>query len=311
MSQKQLNLLVDTVSSFRGKVMNNIPLEDYKALEYLRTQKIPKGIRVYVLEALPLFSPLDIDVGSLVEKHGWFRADRFRFWYPLKMKPLVDLPEKLVPIRFYIRRFDVINGRLVVCRVFPAYLQILSDDEEYAESFFSQVFCNVPPTFHSLSDWAFKKDWSSKKRDVLYFMSALGASLSWSESIDNATKEVRDSYKEAQKAFEAGLWKSTVVMCRRATEAVLKEARIKFFRKMAMKKGRKLALYELIKVFESIEPSIIPLHYLRLLDAIRLIGNIPGAHPEKPIPNYKFTYRDASLALSNLGAFLNMYYETL
>jgi len=298
------------VNSVLGKVVDSIPMEHYKALEYPQTQKIPKGIRVFVLEAFPLFSPLDIDVGSLVEKQGWFRADRFRFWYPLKMKPLVDLPEKLVPTRLYVRSFDAVNGRLVVCRIFPAYLQILSNGKECAEIFFSQVFCNVPPSFHLSSDWAFKKYWSSRKRDVGYFMSAMAACLSWSESIDKTSKEVRDSYKEAQKTFESGLWKSTVVMCRRATEAVLKDAHKKFFIKVPMKKRRRLSLHELIKTFESVQPPIIPLHYLRLLDAIRLIGNIPGAHPEKPIPNYDFTSQDASLALTNLGAFLNMYYET-
>lgn len=289
--------------------MTRISLNDYRPFEYLKTKKIQEGAKVFVLEAVPLFSPLDIDVSSLVEKHGWFQADRFRFWYPLRMKPLLDMSEKLIPIRLYVRKLDVINDRLIVCRLFPGHLQILSNDEEYAETFFSEVFCNVPPSFHELQDWFLKKKWSTRKRHITYFIAALTTSLTWTESIDRASKEVRESYKEARNAFDAGLWKSTVVMCRRTIEAVLKEAYRKHFKKASVKRGRKLKLYQLIQVFESVQPLIIPRHYLRLLDAIRLVGNVPGAHPERPIPNYKFTDRDASLALLNLGAFLNAYYE--
>ena len=65
---------------------------------------------------------------------------------------------------------------------------------------------------------------------------------------------------------------------------------------------------ELIIEFE--KTSFIPKHWLKILDSIRLIGNVPGAHLVA-IPKYKFVKEDALLSLQNTDAFLKAYFSQI
>jgi hypothetical protein len=53
-----------------------------------------------------------------------------------------------------------------------------------------------------------------------------------------------------------------------------------------------------------------PRHWLNIADAVRNIGNVPGAHP-RPIPSYRFSKGDATLAYSNTSSFVSAYFEKI
>jgi hypothetical protein len=53
-----------------------------------------------------------------------------------------------------------------------------------------------------------------------------------------------------------------------------------------------------------------PRHWLNIADAVRNIGNVPGAHP-RAIPGYGFSKSDAVLAYNNTAAFVSAYFEKI
>src|SRR5438094_993444 len=55
----------------------------------------------------------------------------------------------------------------------------------------------------------------------------------------------------------------------------------KFF---GVKPGKGLDLNGIIRSFEKLSPAPVPRHWLNIADAVRNIGNVPGAHP-RPIPS--------------------------
>ena len=119
--------------------------------------------------------------------------------------------------------------------------------------------------------------------------------------------EIEDSMKEALRGIENRNWKSCVVMCRRALQALMEVAYEKFF---GVKPGKGLDLNGIIRSFEKLSPAPIPRHLLNIADAVRNIGNVPGAHP-RPIPSYRFSKGDATLANSNTSSFVSAYFEKI
>jgi len=113
--------------------------------------------------------------------------------------------------------------------------------------------------------------------------------------------------KEALRGIEKRNWKSCVVMCRRAPQALMEVAYEKFF---GAQPSKGLDLNGIIRSFEKLTPPPIPRHWLNIADAVRNIGNVPGAHP-RAIPSYRFTKGDATLAYSNTSSFVSAYFEKI
>lgn len=139
---------------------------------------------------------------------------------------------------------------------------------------------------------------------VAFFASTAAAALGWGAKVPH---EIEDSMKEALRGIEKRNWKSCVVMCRRALQALMEVAYEKFF---GAKPGKGLDLNGIIRNFEKLSPSPVPRHWLNIADAVRNIGNVPGAHPRR-VPGYRFTKGDAMLTYSNTSSFVSAYFEKI
>jgi HEPN domain-containing protein len=287
------------------KKVVKIPLDTYK--DYGKAR-----LRVFRITAKPKSAPIDFNLAVLFEKAGWQPSDRFRFWYAQDFKeidnPLLSTLANS-PAHILIRKLDREEDSFCICRILlDGCIEILSNDEDYASTFFTDLFVNVPPTLYTLRNWGIRRKWVNDATSVGMFSGSLAGALGWGKEIP---REIEESVVEAIKDYEIKNWHSCVVMCRRCVEAVMKLAYTRFFgQEPKTAKGRDLDLAEIIKRFESGRPDIIPRHLLNIVDSIRNLGNVPGAHP-KAIPKYKFTRSDALLALTNLQSFVNAYFTKI
>lgn len=258
-----------------------------------------KKLSVFKLDATPHSSPIDLNVAALCEDSGWNLSDRLRFWHTLD-------GESLLPgVRMTIRKLELDEQALVHCHIeVDGKLRILSNSKEYATRFFSSVFLNSPPAFHSRKDWKITSVWVTDETTVAFFAGSAAGALGWGPKVPH---EIEDSMKEAFRGMEKRNWKSCVVMCRRALQALMEVAYEKFF---GVKSGRGLDLNGIIRSFEKLSPPPLPRHWLNIADAVRNIGNVPGAHP-RAIPRYRFSRGDAILAYSNTASFVSAYFEKI
>jgi len=266
-----------------------IPLSDY-------TPKKMRAARVFRLDAAPKSSPIDINLPASIQESGWNLSDRLRFWHSLAgMVPHTGLT---------IRKLDLDDKALVHCNVgIGGALSILSNNREYATRFFRTVFLNSPPTFAGARNWKVKRGWTADKATVAFFVGSVAGALGWGPKVPH---EIGTSLKEALDNLERRNWKSCVVMCRRALQALMEVAYEKQF---GVKPGR-LDLNAIIRRFEALTPQLIPRHWLNIADSVRNIGNVPGAHP-RAIPGYRFSKQDAELAYTNTSSFVAAYFEKI
>ena len=256
-------------------------------------------LSVFKMDAAPHSSPIDLNVAALCEESGWGLADRLRFWHTLG-------GESTLPVgRVTIRKLDLEEQALVHCQVeADGVLTLLSNSEIYATRFFGSVFIDGPPAFHGLKDWKLKNAWVNDQTTVAFFAGSAAGALGWGPKVPH---EIEDSMKEALRGMEKRNWKSCVVMCRRALQALMEVAYWKFF---GVQPGKGSDLNGIIRSFEKLSPPPIPRHWLNIADAVRNIGNVPGAHP-RSIPRYRFTKGDAILAYSNTSSFVSAYFEKI
>ena len=100
-------------------------------------------------------------------------------------------------------------------------------------------------------------------------------------------------------------------MCRRTVEALIKFAFPRLLGSAPFdNKGRSLTLSTMIERFRKQKRSPIPTHLLHVLDSVRLIGNVPGAHAVE-IEGYKFSKRDAEFALASVHYFVEQYFSKI
>ncbi len=272
-----------------------IPISKYVPKKFGKIE--PKNLPVFKLEAIPKSSPIDLNVAALCEESGWSLSDRLRFWHTLN--------EELPGARLTVRKVELDEQALVHCQVeADGKVTILSNSKEYATRFFVTVFMGNAPAFRSRRDWKLKGAWVNDGTTVAFFAGTAAGALGWGLKVPN---EIEDSMKEAFRGIEKRNWKSCVVMCRRALQALMEVAYEKFF---GVKPGKGLDLNGIIRSFEKLSLSPIPRHWLNIADAVRNIGNVPGAHP-RPIPNYRFSKGDAALAYSNTSSFVSTYFEKI
>jgi len=151
-------------------------------------------------------------------------------------------------------------------------LSILSNNREYAIRFFRVVFLNSPPRFAGARDWKVTSGWIADETTVAFFAGSVAGALGWGPKVPG---EIEGSLKEALDNLERRNWKSCVVMCRRALQALMETA----YEKQFGAKARKLDFNAIIRRFETVPSQPIPRHWLNIADSVRNIGNVPGAHP--------------------------------
>jgi hypothetical protein len=274
-----------------------IPISKYVPKKFEKIEV--KNLSVFKLEAIPKSSPIDLNVSALSEESGWSLSDRLRFWHTLNGE------SSLSGTRLTIRKLELDEQALVHCHVeADGRLTILSNDKSHAFRFFSDVFLDSPPSFSTRRDWTVKGGWVNDESAVAFFAGTAAGALGWGPQVP---QEIEGSMKEALRGIEKRNWKSCVVMCRRALQALMEVAYEKFF---GVRPGKGLDLNGIIRSFEKLSPAPIPRHWLNIADAVRNIGNVPGAHP-RPIPSYRFTKGDATLAYSNTSSFVSAYFEKI
>jgi hypothetical protein len=256
-------------------------------------------LSVFVLDATPHSSPIDLNVAALSAESGWSLSDRLRFWHTLNGE------SPLPGARITIRKLELEEQALVHCHIESnGALRILSNSREYAMRFFNSVFLGSPPAFHSRKDWKLKSVWVNDETTVAFLAGAAAGALGWGPKVPH---EIEDSLKEAFRSIDKRNWKSCVVMCRRALQALMEVAYENHF---GAKPGKGSDLNGIIRSFEKLVPPPIPRHWLNIADSVRNIGNVPGAHP-RPVPSYRFSMGDATLAYSNTSSFVSAYFEKI
>lgn len=281
-----------------------IPLSKYRNWNF-------EGLKLFRLKAEPSFSPIDIGLHNLFEKFGWEYSDRFRFFYPQETNKMPSALKQLlenVPPHITLRKIDFEEDCLCHCMLLlNGDIEIFSNDDEFAKNLFKNVFVNVPPGFHKRREWKVTEVWLSEPTIIAWFSGSLAGALGWGS--EQVPAEVSESLFEATQNLKAKRYLSCVIMCRRSIEALLRFAYRRFFKEeLKAKKDKELTLNEIIRRFEGARPEIMPRHWINILDSIRELGNIPGAHPRR-IPGYRFTREDAILTLTNTTSFIETYLE--
>lgn len=279
--------------------------------EYLTDGRNPP---VYRSNVHPNFSPVDINLQFIIGE-GWSHADRLRFHTEMEIKvakdhPLATLIKNLKP-HLLIRRYDrEEDSFLTVLIGQDGEIEILSNDRDFAQRYLNGLFLECPPSFHSAEELEVAEEWVDDPQVYAMFLGLLHGALGWDPS-RQIPPAIRVSLEEAEKALSIANYRSTVVMCRRTIEALLKLAFPRLLGRPAVdNKGRTLTLNAMIRQFKKQKPSPIPSHLLHVLDSVRVIGNVPGAHAVE-IEGYRFSKHDAEFALASVYYFIEQYFSKL
>ena len=288
--------------------LNKVPIGDY-----LMGGKNPP---VYVLKVRPDFSPVDINL-QFIMREGWSHADRLRFHTetkdaisPKDDHPLLAVLQNRKP-HLLIRRYDKERDSILVASIaLDGEIQFLSNDRDFAQRYLQGLFLEHPPSFHTAEELHVTEEWVDDSQTRALFMGLLHGALGWDPSLQ-IPSAIQISLEEAEKALSIANYRSCVVMCRRTIEALLKFA---FSRLLGIQpvddKGRALSLDVMIKRFGEQRPPSIPKHLLHVLDSIRVIGNIPGAHATE-IEGYQLSAGDAEFMLASVLYFIQQYFSKI
>lgn len=287
-----------------------------------RTSKYPlssyadptSGVRVFCLRAKPAFSPLDLNVAFLA-RAGWNQSvDRLRFH--IYQEPNASTGHPLAQAlnldpHLLIRQLDRDEDRFVSIQVsVEGEIIALSNDPEFARSFFGGLFLECPPSFHTSEEFEVSEEWRTDDETKGLFGGMLAGAFGWDPS-HNIPENIQQSLDEARRSLEIANYRSCVAMSRRTLEAVLKFGYERLLKqKPVNKKGHGLMLNEMIQAFRSQKPLPIPEHLLHIADSIRVIGNVPGAHAAD-IASYHFSRSDAEFALYATIHFLDQYFSKI
>ena len=286
--------------------LTKIPIQDY-----LTNGKSPP---IYRLKVKPNFSPIDINLQFIIEE-GWSNADRLRFHTEMKIKkiknhPLSALLTNLKP-HLLIRRYNKEEDSFLSIHVaLDGDVVILSNDRDFAQKYLTGLFLECPPSFHSAEEIQVSEEWIDDPQICAMFLGLLQGALGWDPS-HQIPPAIQVSLKEAERALSIANYRSCVVMCRRTIEALLKFAFPRLLGRAAVNnQGRTLKLHAIIEQFRNQKPPPIPIHLLHVLDSIRVIGNVPGAHAVET-EAYQFSKLDAEFALASVHFFVQQYFSKI
>lgn len=249
-------------------------------------------------------------------EEGWSQVDRLRFHTTIELPidsehPLADLIKNMRP-HILVRRYDFEEDAFIAISVFlDGEITVYSNDKEFAKKYVAGLFLNFPPSFYTEDQFNVSEEgWIVDGTLCAMFIGLLMGAVDW-DPLLQIPPAIQQSLDEAGKALSIANYRSCVVMCRRTIEALLKFA---FPRLLGIEavdaRGRTLSLYGMIERFKGQQPPRIPVHLLHLLDSIRLIGNVPGAHAVE-IEGYRFTKSDAEYALATVHYFLEQYFSKI
>ena len=287
---------------------NRIPIKDY----LMEGENPP----VYVLKVRPNFSPIDVNL-QFILREGWSHADRLRFHTETEATilakdnhPLAAVLQDLKP-HLLIRRYDREGDSFLVATIaLDGEIQFLSNDRDFVQRYLHGLFLECPPSFHTAEDMDVTEEWVDDPQTRALFMGLLHGALGWDPS-HQIPPSIQISLEEAEKALSIANYRSCVVMCRRTIEALLKFA---FPRLLGIQpvddRGRVLSLDAMIKRFREQRPPSIPGHLLHVLDSIRVIGNVPGAHAAE-VEGYQFSAGDAEFVLASVHYFIQQYFSKI
>ena len=270
---------------------------------------------VFCMVAKVGFNPVDVNVEFLF-RNGWSLAgDRLRFHTENQLKidpgnPMAKLLEAMKP-HLLIRRHDPDEGCFAAVHIeLSGVIRVWSNDESFARKFFAGAFVEFPPSFHSIDEFEIQEAWDTDPALGAMFSGMLAGALGW-DSYQNLPPALRDSLDEAEKALSISNYRSCVVMCRRALEAMMKFAFPRLLKRPATdKKGHGLTLNAMIEEFKKEAETPIPIHLLHVADSVRLVGNVPGAHAQE-IKDYQFTRHNAEFALASAQHFVQQYFSKI
>jgi len=232
--------------------------------------------------------------------------------YPAEKKhPLLEIIEQIQP-HLLLRRYNIEEDSFIAISIFmDGDITLLSNDKEYTHKYLTGLFLNFPPGFYTNDQFRIIEErWVDDGMICAMFCGMLMGAMGW-DPLLQIPPAINQSLDEARNAVSIANYRSCVVMCRRTIEALLKFA---FPRLLGTEvidaKGRALSLNAMIVRFKKQRPPIIPSHLLHLLDSIRLIGNVPGAHAVE-IEGYRFTKSDAEYALATVHYFLEQYFSKI
>lgn len=283
--------------------------ERFPTTDYVKESDTPPFVR---LEVRPMYSPTDLNL-LFVSRQGWTSADRLRIALavpPAPAGPVAELIAKIPP-HVLLRRYDRDADAFVAIRFLAdGPITVESNDAPFARKYVHGLLLECPPSFHSLDHLEVHESWISEPNECAMFLGMLQGALGW-DSSHQVPPAIAESLEEARTAFDVANFRSTVVMCRRVVEALLKFAHERLLKsKPVNAKGKSLMLDGLIQRFRAENPTPIPAHLLHVADALRVVGNVPGAHPVD-IPNYLFTASDAEFALGAAHYFVDQYFAKI
>ncbi|HVC94729.1 MAG TPA: DUF4145 domain-containing protein [Pirellulales bacterium] len=279
-------------------------------------QDLAQAPPFFRLRATPTFSPVDINVAFLL-RSGWTQAvDRLRLHITVahdvisKSHPLAKLIGSLEP-HLLVRRLDRESQSFVAVSIrIDGQIEVRSNDQVYARKFVAGLCLECPPGFHTLDELEIDETWESEPGAKAMFAGMLAGAFGW-DPTHGVPESVRESLEEAHKSLEIDNYRSCVVMSRRTIEAILRFGFPRLLKKPAVdNKGKGLMLDSMIKTFRAASPSPIPQHLLSIADALRLIGNVPGAHAAD-IEGYQFTRSDAEFAFYAVNHFVDQYFSKI
>jgi hypothetical protein len=265
------------------------------------------------LEIRPRFSPVDLNL-LFVARQGWAAGDRLRIAIAEpEVPPSGPLGELLgrVSRHVLLRRYDRDEDAFVSVRLLmDGRIIAESNDANFARKYIAGLLLECSPSFHSLDDVEISETWIRDDTERAMFLGMLHGALGWDPS-HQVPPAIGESLEEARKALAVANYRSCVTMCRRVVEAVLKFAHERLLKSKPLDKaGKSLMLNALIERFRKEGSAPIPAHLLHLADALRVVGNVPGAHAAE-IPNYQFTATDAEFALATAHYFVDQYFAKI
>ena len=287
--------------------IEKIPLNYYTESE--------KVIPLYMMKIKTEVSPIDFNI-QFIKEDGWNQTDRLRLHLDREIPVMKDYPiaqviERIKP-HILLRRFNIEEDFFIAISIYlNGDIELLSNEKISAKKYLGNLFCDFPPSFYSAEQFEIVEErWVEDEGIYAMFLGMLTGAMGW-DPLLQVPPAIKQSLEEAGTALSIANYRSCIVMCRRTIEALLKFA----FRRLlgiepVDKGGRTLSLDKMIEKFREQRPQIIPIHLINLLDSIRLIGNVPGAHAVE-IEGYPFTRSDSEYALASIHYFLEQYFSKI
>ena len=213
------------------------------------------------------------------------------------------------PPHILVRKLDNEEDYFVAISIFmDRRIRVVSNDEDRAYEFLEGLMLGFPPSFKERSDLTLEATWETASEQFALFCGMLAGAMGW-DLMHDIPRSLEESILEARKSLDIGNYKSSIAMSRRAVEGLLRFAHKRLLGIDPVKKGGKsMMLNDLINAFKG--TGKIPEHLLQVADSLRLLGNVPGAHPAE-ITGYQFTRYDAEFGLSSVLYFNEQYFTKI